>query len=158
MTKLLPVHWRSSVDELRDRVVQTFDRWLPEDWRREPRIDMRDWALQLMARGGPTIDLEETDDEIVVTAELPGLDKDDFKVEVEGQRLILRGERKSAREKERRQYHCCECSYGSFCRAIALPCEIDPAQSTANYRKGVLTVTMPKTPAAKARCVRVTID
>ncbi len=158
MTRRLPTHWRRSVGELRNRMLQTFDRWLPEDWRREPRIDMRDWALQLRTRGGPILDLEESGDEIVVRAELPGLDKDDFKVEVERQRLVLRGERKSTREEQGRQYHCRECSYGSFCRAIPLPCEIDPAQSTAKYRKGILTVTLPKTPTAKARSVRVKID
>ena len=70
MTKLLPAHWRSSVDELRDRVMHTFDRWLPEEWRRESRVDLRDRPQQFIASGGPVIDLEETDDDIVVTAEL----------------------------------------------------------------------------------------
>ena len=158
MTQLLPAHWRSSVDELRDRVMHTFDRWLPEEWRRESRVDLRDWPHRFIASGGPVIDLEETDDDIVVTAELPGLDKSDFNVEVEGQRLILRGERKSTHEEKGRLYHYSECACGSFYRSVALPCEVDPDKSKAKYRKGVLSVTLPKTPEAKARCTRVKID
>ena len=73
MTKMLPATWRSSVDELKDRVMHTFDRWLPGDWRRESRVDMRNWPPAFLDTAGPVIDLEESDDDIVVTAELPGL-------------------------------------------------------------------------------------
>ncbi|HOD50775.1 MAG TPA: Hsp20/alpha crystallin family protein [Candidatus Hydrogenedentes bacterium] len=158
MTKLLPANWRSSVDELRDRVMHTFDRWLPENWRRESPVDLRNRPSSVFAGRGPVIDLEETDDDIVVTAELPGLDKSDFNVEVEGQRLILRGERKASHEEKGRLYHYSECAYGSFYRSVPLPCDVEAGKSTAKYRKGVLTVTLPKTAEAKTRSIRVKIS
>ncbi len=158
MTKLLPATWRSSVDELRDRVMHTVGRWLPEDWRRESRVDLRDWPPRFVTGGGPVIDVEETDDAIVVTAELPGLNKSDFKVEAEQRRLILRGERKASHEEKSGTYHYAECAYGAFYRSVPLPCEVDTGKCKAKYRKGVLTVTMPKTPEAKARCTRVKIS
>jgi HSP20 family protein len=78
-----------------------------------------------MLSGGPVVDLEETDDNIIVTAELPGLDKDDFTVEISGERLSIRGEKKQETEEQGREYYYAERRYGAFARVVALPCEID---------------------------------
>lgn len=158
MAKLLPATWRGSVEELRDRVMHTVDRWLPDTWRRESPVDMRNWPPGFISRGGPVIDLEETDDNVIVTAELPGLNKSDFNVEVDGRRLILRGERKASHEEKGRTYHYSECAYGAFYRAVPLPCEVEVDKSKAKYKKGVLTVTLPKTAEAKARTTRVKVN
>ncbi len=159
MAKLLPATWRGSVDELRNRFMYTFDRWLPETWRREAdTIDLREWPPRFITTGRPVIDLEETDDDVVVKAELPGLKKSDFNVEVDGRRLVLRGEKTASRAEKGRACHYTECAYGSFYRSVPLPCEIDADATKAKFKNGVLTVTLPKTPEAKARDCRVKIN
>ena len=103
----------------------------------------------------PSIDLDETEDEIRVTAEIPGMDKEDFKVEITGDRLVIRGEKKSTHEERKKDYYYSECQYGSFCRSIPLPCEVDTERAEAKYRKGVLKLTLPKTESSKARRIKI---
>jgi HSP20 family protein len=108
-----------------------------------------------VSSGGPTIDLEETDNEVIVWAELPGLDKDDFTAEVMGNRLVLRGAKRHETEERRQGYYYAERSYGAFARAIALPCVVDVGKATATHKNGLLRITLPKTAQAKANRVTV---
>lgn len=104
----------------------------------------------------PQIDLVEEGDVLRVTAELPGLDPSkDFEVELIGDRLTLKGEKRLESEDRRRGY--VERAYGSFHRAIQLPCEVDPDQVSAAYKDGVLTVTLPKPPEAVAHSRRIDV-
>jgi HSP20 family protein len=90
-----------------------------------------------------------------MTAELPGLEKNDFTIIVEGKRLVLRGEKKMFHE-DRGSHNCfSECSYGSFARAIKLPCKVDAEKAKAKYKHGVLRIELPKTSAAKGARIRV---
>src|SRR6185369_17007325 len=115
------------------------DLWLP-GWR-ERALD-EELALPLLVRGGrPRIEMEETDDEISVTAELPGLDKENFTVEIVGNRLVLRGEKRHETEEHRRGYYYAAHSYGTFTRVLALPCEVDAAKAIAVYKNGLLRLT-----------------
>jgi len=86
------------------------------------------------------------------------LTEKDFSVELSGDRLVLKGEKKANREEKKRDYHYAECSYGSFTRSIPLPCEVDADKASARYARGVLIVTLPKTEAAKARRVKVDVS
>jgi HSP20 family protein len=104
------------------------------------------------------IDLEETEDEVIVQAELPGLNKDDFTVEVSGNRLVLRGEKRHETEEQRQGYYYAEHSYGTFARVIALPCEVDAGKAVATYRNGLLRITLPKTAQAKAKRLSVHVQ
>ena len=79
----------------------------------------------------------------MVRADLPGMAKDDFKVEVSDDMLTIEGERKHEKKEEREWYHYSERSYGSFYRAIPLPEGIDASKATSEFRNGVLEVTMP---------------
>src|SRR2546425_3873214 len=88
----LPVRWSASVEQLGADIHKVLDSWWPR-WRGR-EVDEEMWSPSLVSGGGPMIDLEETDDEVIVLAELPGLDKDDFTVEVSGDRLGLRGEKR----------------------------------------------------------------
>jgi HSP20 family protein len=92
----------------------------------------------------PTIDLAENDKEIVVTAELPGLDDKDFEVTVSGDLLILKGEKKSEHERSDGNAHYVERRFGTFSRSVRLPFEVKDEKIDARYDKGVLTIRVPK--------------
>lgn len=150
----MPVRWGDPLERARDEMHTMLDRWLVH-WRGED--DETAWTPSVLFSGSPLIDVEETDDEVVVQAELPGLDEKDFSVEVSGDRLVLRGERRRETEEQRHGYYYAERSYGAFTRAIALPCEVDADKATAKYKHGVLRVTLPKTAQAKARRITVQV-
>jgi len=97
----------------------------------------------------PQVDLAETDREVTVTADLPGLEEKDIQVSLEDDVLILRGERRHELEEKKKHYHRVERTYGSFHRAIALPEGIDRDNVKATFKKGVLHVTIGKRPDAK---------
>jgi len=111
-----------------------------------------------MADGMPTVDMEEDDSEIRVTAEMPGLEKEDFKVEVLGDRLIIRGEKKAEREKREAGYFYSERSYGSFSRSLQLPAEVEVEKAKAEYKNGVLKLRLPKSETAKAKQIKVSLS
>ena len=99
--------------------------------------------------GLPRMDVEETEKEIVVTADLPGLEEKDVQVTVDEEALTIRGERKEDREEKRKDYHLVERSFGSFHRTLPLPAGVDREKVKAALKKGVLTVTLPKLPEAR---------
>lgn len=96
----------------------------------------------------PSTDLKETDDSISMEMELPGLDEKDVSVELKGDRIVVKGEKKEAKEEEDKEtgYRHVERSYGSFQRSFALPPSADTSKAAAVFQKGVLTVTIPKNP------------
>ncbi len=98
----------------------------------------------------PKVDVSETDKDVCVTAELPGLDEKDIDLALAENALTIKGEKKVEKEeKEEGRYHV-ERSYGAFQRRITLPCEIDPDKVKATFKKGVLSVTLPKTAKAQS--------
>lgn len=113
----------------------------------------------LSARVGfsPRVNVGETAAAVVVTAELPGMDEKDVTVELQNGRLTLSGEKHEEHEEKKKDYTRLERSYGSFTRTIDLPAEIDEAKAAASFKKGVLTVTLPKTAAARAARKRIEV-
>ena len=114
-----------------------------------------DWAL-----GGswaPAVDIYEKDGNIVLKAELPGVDPKDVDVRVENNLLTLRGERKFDTEVKRDNYHRVERSYGSFSRSFTLPNVVDTQNIKAEYRDGVLHLTLPKREEAKPRQIQINV-
>ena len=103
----------------------------------------------------PQVDVSETEDEIVVSAELPGLDQEDIDLSLSNGTLLIRGEKREEREEEGESYYCSERAYGAFRRDIPLPSAVDAHQVDAVFSQGVLTVTLPKTEEAKAKTVTV---
>ena len=103
----------------------------------------------------PSVDVGETDKAFEITAELPGMDEDDIEVTLTDAGLTIKGEKKSEREETEKDYHRLERSFGSFQRFFAVPEEVDAAKIDARFKKGVLTVTLPKTAKAKARKIKV---
>lgn len=106
----------------------------------------------------PATDIVETDDQLVLTAELPGLEKKDVEIVVDEGVLTLRGEKiEEKKEEEDKKLHLYERTYGAFQRSFALPRTVDPAKITAEFEKGVLKVFLPKTVEAKAKGRKVEI-
>jgi HSP20 family protein len=94
----------------------------------------------------PSLDVKENEKELIVKAELPGIDEKDIDLTIHDGVLTLRGEKKGERSDDHENYHIMERSYGSFQRAIRLPETIDEDKVEARFDKGVLTVTLPKRP------------
>jgi HSP20 family protein len=97
----------------------------------------------------PRIAVSETESEIRVDAELPGLSEKDFEVELEGELLTLRGEKRAEREAKSAEFRHVERAYGRLERTIELPCPVEVDKVSASYRQGVLRVTLPKVEAAR---------
>jgi len=106
---------------------------------------------------GPTVDVIDEEDSVRVVAELPGLSAEDFKAEIQGDSLVLRGEKRSEHQERRNGTSFSECSYGSFYRAIPLPAGLKTDQAEATYANGVLELVLPKSEEAKARTITVKV-
>ena len=106
----------------------------------------------------PKIDVSETDNEIQVTAEMPGIDQNDVEVLLEDDRLIIRGEKKEEREDKDRNYHVRERVQGAFSRTLPLPFAPDPNQVKAEFRNGVMTITIPKPQEVKQKQHRIEVQ
>jgi HSP20 family protein len=105
----------------------------------------------------PAVDIYETDQNLVMKAELPGINPDDVEIRVEDNTLYLKGERKLENEVKEENLHRVERSYGTFTRSFALPSSIDSDKVTAEYKDGILTLTMPKREEAKPRTVKINV-
>jgi HSP20 family protein len=105
----------------------------------------------------PAIDMSEDDNAYKLTAELPGLDAKDVDVSVSGNTLVLKGEKRQEKEEKDKNYYFSERAYGSFQRAFELPASVDRDQISADVAKGVLTVTLPKTPDAQKQQKKIEI-
>lgn len=106
----------------------------------------------------PAVDIYETKESIVLKAELPGLDKKDFSIEVKDNLLTLKGERKFEKETKEENYYRMERAYGSFTRSFTLPTSVDKDKVKAKFKDGILEVTIPKTEAAKPKQVNVDVE
>ena len=150
--------WRPFMDLTRweremDRMMEDFfgrrmRPWWPERWfRAEP-----------MEIGAPVIDLYEEKDDIVVKAELPGMDKDDIEVNISNSQLTLKGQKKKEKEVKEENYYRCERSYGSFVRTLELPKDVHADKIKASFKNGILEVRLPKTEQAKTKEIKVKVD
>ncbi len=112
-------------------------------------------ALKPMEEFAPAVDIKETEDKVVVKAEVPGIDAKDINISVTGDVLTIKGEKKSEREEKEANYHLVERSYGSFSRSLTLPSAVDLDKIEASYDKGVLTVTCPKKEEIKPKAIEI---
>jgi HSP20 family protein len=138
---------RADLDRIRNEWNSFFDRFLgglPGPWREG---DL--W---------PTLDVTESRENYTVTVELPGVDKKDLDVTIEDDVLIVRGEKKKESEEKDESYHRVERSYGSFSRSLRLPGKVDPENIKAKFKKGVLTLTVPKPEEERGRKIEIKAD
>ena len=116
----------------------------------EGDLSTRTWA--------PPVDIYENENDIVLKAELPGIDPKDVEVKVEDNTLYLKGERKFEKEVTNESYHRVERSYGSFARSFSLPNSISTDKVKAEFKDGLLTLTLPKREEAKPRTVKIDVS
>jgi len=104
----------------------------------------------------PRVDVAETDKEVRITAELPGVEEKDVEVSLSRDAITIKGEKREEKEEKGKEQYRMERSYGAFRRSFSLPCEVDADKATASFKKGVLTVMLPKTAeAAKSKKIEV---
>ncbi len=130
-----------------------FDRFLREAFSPvtgEGEVSTRTWA--------PAVDIYEDGDNLVLKAELPGINPDDVEIRVEDNTLYLKGERKFEKDVKEQNYHRVERSYGTFTRSFSLPNSVDADKVAANYKDGVLTLTMPKKEEAKPKTIKINVN
>lgn len=105
----------------------------------------------------PAVDIYETEHSLVLKSELPGIDPKDLEVRIEDGTLYLKGERKQERDVKEESYHRVERSYGSFTRTFSLPNSVDTDNVKAEYKDGVLTLTLAKREEAKPKTVKINV-
>lgn len=156
---LVPIRLKETLNDLRQTINNWFDRVLQSRTESSTVLSAEPFFTSLFNLGGyPAVDVEETNEEIIVTAEVPGLTEKDFEIELQGQRLIIRGEKRIQQEKKDRSYYYSECQYGSFSRVIPLPCEIVAEKASAKYKNGVIEIHLPKSESAKSHKVQIKVE
>jgi len=103
----------------------------------------------------PSVDIYEDGNNLVLTAEVPGIDEKDIEIKVEDNTISIKGERKFEKETKEENYHRIERSYGAFYRSFSLPHYIDQDKIEAEHENGILRVTMPKKPELKPKSVKI---
>lgn len=106
----------------------------------------------------PRVDLTESDKEVRVTAELPGMDEKDIAVEMDNEAIVIRGEKKEEKHENGKNWHTRELSYGSFHRVIPLPEGADTTKANAKFKKGILTITVTKREEAVPKRKAIAIE
>jgi len=138
------------LEEIRDSFDKFFGRSLALK-RSEPSIfETTAWV--------PSIDMIDKKDSIVVKAEIPGVDKKNIKVTVSDGVLTIKGETKREEEEKKENYYYSERYYGSFSRSIELPVEVEKDKVKANYKDGILTITLPKSKEAESKETEISIE
>jgi HSP20 family protein len=147
-----PDVWRSFRSEM-DRL---FDRFGFPSLRR--MFDVEPWRpMSAFSFSVPPIYMSEDDKAYKISAELPGLDAKDVDVSVSGNMLILKGKKRQEKEEKDKNYYFSERAYGSFQRAFELPASVDRDKVAADFSKGVLTITLPKTPGAQKQQKKIEV-
>ncbi len=136
-----------NVNSLQEQFSRLFDTSFPG---RSSESDLTTWA--------PAVDIQETENELVLKADLPGIEEKDIDVRIENNTLTIRGERKFEKQVNEDNYLRVERSYGSFSRSFSLPNTINTEAINAEYKNGVLTVQMPKRAESKPKQVKVNVE
>jgi HSP20 family protein len=137
------------LEEMSTRLNRFFNQPRPRRTVDDGGAFFADWA--------PAVDVQETEKEYLVKADLPDVRKEDVKVGIEDGVLTLEGERKQEKEEKGKKFHRVERVYGKFVRRLALPMEVDAQKVAAEFKDGVLNVRLPKAESAKPRAIDVKV-
>ncbi|OGS93075.1 MAG: heat-shock protein Hsp20 [Gallionellales bacterium GWA2_59_43] len=138
------------LDDVSNRLNRLFGRsTLPVESDRE-MLSMADWM--------PSVDISETDNSYLVKAEIPGVNKDDVKVTIEDGMLTIQGERKQEQEEMGKKYHRIERSYGCFMRSFRVPDDADDSAAKAEFKDGMLNITLNKSKQSRSNAINVSIS
>jgi HSP20 family protein len=149
-----PWGWDVSPFRAMQRMADEMDRIFDDlgFGRRGLRPSWRETGAELWA---PDVEVFQKNNELTIRADLPGLKREDVTVDITDNEVCIQGERKQAKEEEREGYYRSERGYGSFCRVIPLPEGAIGEQAKANFKDGVLEITMPAPPASKGRRLEI---
>lgn len=146
----LPVNRRQEEDSLlniRSQMNRLFDEFFEQPFGLNSFLD----DSEMMGEFSPQLDISETEKEIAVSAELPGLKREDIGIALDNNMLRISGEKKAEKKEKGKHFYRVERSYGSFHRSIPLSAEVDQDKIEAVFKRGVLKVKLPKTRAAQER-------
>jgi len=146
------VRWEPFRDlmTLQERMNRMFDESFGRLRATDDSVDSGVWS--------PAVDIYETDHDIVLKAELPEVKEKDIDIRLENNTLTLKGERKFEKETKEENYHRVERAYGAFSRSFTLPVTVDQDKINAEYKDGILKITMPKKEETKPKQVKVNIN
>ncbi len=147
------VKWRPMREmiNIQEEMNRLFDRFFSRDLLAEDEfVSLGDWS--------PSVDIKEDKEEYVVTAELPGMKKDDVQITFSNGTLKIEGERQKEKEEKNVNYHRVERVYGKFCRSFQLPSSIQQNKISAEFKDGILTVHLPKSEEAKPKVIEVKVS
>lgn len=136
---------RRGMDVLKQEMERVFDRFFQPRWE----------EIETAGAWAPKLDFSETGDAYMVKAEIPGVEQKDLSVSLDNQVLTIKGEKHKEKEEKGEKYHRVERSWGEFTRTIALPGAADTEKVNATFKDGVLTITLPKSSAAKSTTIPV---
>jgi HSP20 family protein len=131
-----------------DFVARRARPWWPERWSLPAVLDIEP----------PVVDFYDEKDDLVVKAELPGMEKQDIEVNVTDHTLTIKGEKKKAAEIEEENYYQSERYFGSFHRRLELPSDVQAEKAKASFKNGILEVRLPKTEVAKPKEIKVAVE
>lgn len=140
----------SELEDISNRLNQIFGRTAAPAATGNEMMKVADWA--------PSVDISETDMAYVIKGEIPEVKKEDVKVTVDNGVLTLQGERRMEKEEKGKKFHRIERSYGSFVRSFRLPDGVNDAKAKAEFKDGMITVTLPKSEKAKAKTVEIAVS
>lgn len=149
-----PLDWSGTPFRALQRFADEMDRMF-DDFGLGRRWNAPLWQETGAGAWAPEIDVFHKNNELTIRADLPGMKKDEVSVDITDDAITIQGERKREREEEREGFYRSERSYGSFCRVVPLPEGAITEQAKANFRDGVLEITMPAPPAAKGRRLEI---
>jgi HSP20 family protein len=139
-----------------DELEPLFERFMGRSWLRPSALD---WPLSgmkgVMEARMPSVDIVDREAELVVRAEVPGIDKKDIDVSITDNTVTIKGSVSREQKEEKGDYYRCEISRGAFSRTVTLPCNVDGSKVKAAMKDGVLEITLPKVAQSKRQSVRV---
>lgn len=136
---------------------QMFEQMFSSNWMRPFNWETPSYSRMAQPFGGkmPKVDVIDRDDEIMVRAELAGVDKKDLDISLANNTVTIKGSSKQEQKEEKGDYYRCEISQGSFSRTLALPADIDTDKAKASFKDGLLELTLPKLKSAQKRSIKV---
>ncbi|MEF8792392.1 Hsp20/alpha crystallin family protein [Thiohalorhabdus sp.] len=146
---------REGWEQLREQAAGAITRFVPSRTTGDVETSEERLAYRTPGWGVLTADVQETDDQVHVRLEVPGMSSQDFELEVVDQTLRVSGEKRVENEESRGRFYVIESAYGHFERLVPLPAEVNQQGAKARYRNGVLRVTLPKSEGSKRRRIEV---
>ena len=137
------------LEDMSERLNRMFARPTARQENGKETLTVADWV--------PTVDIEEGEQEYHITAELPGLKKEDVKITLQEGVLTIHGERKQEKEEKGKRFHRVERAYGAFVRSFALPDVVDETKVSAEFKDGELHIRLPKSEKARPKAIEVKV-